>query len=266
MKFYSDNSELKGFLKNIVIFGLTFLTTTAIPLFILVYLISLGDTLYLITLNLKLITIVAIILGSIITVLTILALSLNPLSIYAFIASIGVEVLYCIYILVWSRMGSIYINTEEFLMSFDLSGLYLIILPVPVLIIIKTTINYKIKNKESIHIALILDIIKKVSYNSLFQIKRVIRKELNADMDLRKDLLNNIEYYMKILQKGNFPLVEKTNKFKITKKGNNFLKWKKEHKKMKYKMIQKKKEDRPVLEVWTEKELEKLIKEKRSDS
>ncbi|MBA7602215.1 hypothetical protein ES703_09301 [subsurface metagenome] len=266
MKFYSDNSELKGFLKNILIFGLTFLTTTAIPLFILVYLIRLGDALYLITLNLKLITMVAIILGSIITVLTILALSLNPLSKYAFIASVGAEVLYCIYILVWSRMGSIYINTEEFLMSFDLSGLYLIILPVPVLIIIKTTINYKNKNKESINIALILDIIKKGNFNSLFQIKRVIRKELNTDMDLRKDLLNNIEYYMKILQKGNFPLVEKTNKFKITKKGYNYLKRIKEHKKMKSKMYLKKKEDRPVLEVWTEKELEKLIKKKRSDS
>ncbi len=262
MKFYSDNSELKGFLKNIVIFGLTFFTTTAIPFFILVYLIRLGDTLYLITLNLKLITIVAIILGSIITVLTILALSFNPLSKYAFIASVGTEVLYCIYILVWSRMGSIHINTEEFLMSFDLSGLYLIILPVPVLIIIKTTINYKTKNKESINIASILDIIKKSNYNSLFQIKRVIRKELKNDMDLRKDLLNNIEYYMKILQKGNFPLVEKTNKFKITKKGNNYLEWIKEHKKMKSKMFLKKKEEPPVLEVWTEKELEKLIKKK----
>jgi len=36
MKFYSNNSEITGLLKNIAVSGFTFLTTTALPLFILV--------------------------------------------------------------------------------------------------------------------------------------------------------------------------------------------------------------------------------------
>jgi len=212
-----------------------------------------------ITLNLKSVIINAIILGSIITLFTILALSINPLSKYAVIASIGTEITYCVYIFAWSRMGAVYIDTEDFLMTFDLSGLYLIILPVPILVIIRTAFNYRTKIKEAVNIAFLLEIIKNNNTNSLFKIKRVIRKRIN-NMDLRKSLSDNLEYYIKLLLKGNFPLVEKTNRFTITKKGKKCLDWIKANKKINLQEIIDKKKSQPVFRVWTEEDLEKLKK------
>ncbi|MFX0059745.1 MAG: hypothetical protein ACFE8J_15720 [Candidatus Heimdallarchaeota archaeon] len=182
--------EIIESLKKICVVGLTLIITVIIPLTLYIGYLNFGNEEFI--RRIRTILIISISLGGIISFLTFVIYFLNPISRFNLALSILTEILYCGYIIIWSQIGKVYISTNEFLFFYDISKLILISLGIPLLLIIKTIINFAEKSRQSIILALILKSIENNNFNSTLKIRKHISSKRISHKFKLKDYISLI--------------------------------------------------------------------------
>lgn len=120
-----------------------------------------------------------------------------------------------------SQIGRLEIETVNFSFYYDISVFFLVTIGIPILLIIRTVFNLKVKRESWFKYFLILDMINnKPNINSRNQLNKRLRSS-NLQSNILKDLLQKSGNYLSYFEKNNF--VEHLGNYILTKKGHKYL-------------------------------------------
>lgn len=180
--------------------------------------------------------------------------------------SIIIEGLYIVYIIIAANSEIFEITVENVYLRTDFSILNLFILPVSVVVIIRTIIKFVYERKEIMCTLILLEIImENDKINSQRQVRKQILKKKESNKKFQtyilknfKEIINKLETYQPD------PLIVKTNVYNVTKTGQELVRRYKNIPDYKYTETNEQ-YDLNKIEVWTEEDLDK-IKLKREKS
>jgi len=264
--------ELKKLLRIIVKYGLgifALISTIIIPTIIFVNLLSVNELAGIDTFIIRFgqVLLIELILGFFITSIAfILVLYESFLRIRLFL-SIFVEVLYIIYLIVWSQLGDIYISSQigsQYIsLNLNISILNFFFIGIPFLVILRNVFMFNLRRRKWKYIYTVVKIIEKEDIRSSTELSRVIQRSnlysYEDDIFIIATLLKNIPELL--LQLENNKYIFKMNNYRLTKKGKNIIKKLEKINIFKSILLQLYSEKKfEKLEVWTEEELAKLKK------
>jgi len=143
-----------------------------------------------------------------------------------------------------------------------LSLLYALLVILPLVFIIRNFFIFRARRKDFLYKVIVLKAIhelKKTSTKTI--IKKYISKKIVVENEIKMFVLRNFSIILSSLQERNQPLVGKRNNYYLTKEGLYVLRYfTKDEKEKKIEEIKEDLIDPDNLEVWTEKELEKIHK------
>jgi hypothetical protein len=179
---------------------------------------------------------------------------INSLSRVRVLLLIITELAYILYIFIWSTLGYVSIDIDEIYIQFDISLLSLVLIGVPILSILKTIYNYKIKLNESYRFTIVLILILE-GINS----KSKLTKYLSPRQDRFKIKNIKISQILERLMNQKEPLIKKNGSYRVTFKGKSYLNWIEKHRSEKFSQITlfSQEKDSIPLQVWTEEDLRK---------
>ncbi|HDZ19571.1 hypothetical protein LCGC14_1406780 [marine sediment metagenome] len=199
-------------------------------------------------------TLQTIVIGIIITGLLIVSNLVLPISIYRLSVMLSIECLYILYIIISSQSEIFEISTEFTYLKVDLSMLNLFLLPVSIIYMIRTVVKYIFERRGLICNLQILDEIHMKNNSSKIKIRKYILKDEIIDQSIRDYLLKNFNEIIRGLESSRL-ILKKSSNYTVTKNGIDLLK---RYGKMSFEELP----NLDTLQVWTEKDLEKLTEER----
>jgi hypothetical protein len=154
LDFYNTNN-----VKSLLVVFLTIIAFMIIPLVSFFEFASISID-YNAILRFGIIAITSVLIGFGICLVLIITIYMNPLSRVRVLLLIITELAYILYIIIWSTLGYITIDIDEVYIQFDISLLSLVLIGIPILSMLRTIFNYKIKINESYRFTIILKLIQ----------------------------------------------------------------------------------------------------------
>lgn len=202
-----------------------------------------------------------LVIGLVITILTIFIYLQRYYPFRRFVILIAVEFLYFFYIFFSMNLNKIIFCYNNVFIDVNLSFLFLIILGIPVIHLIRNIVIYLFERQELKTRFIILKTIQNIkSRVSKRQVRRQISKNSYLSGKERSYILKNMNELLIELEKGRYPFIIKTDHYHITKRGRILIELVEKRRKSK---IDEKDLDIGNLEVWTEAELQKLSKKRQ---
>jgi len=215
-------------LKNLIAVTITFFTTVLLPIFSFLGISGLlsrngmGFEVYLE--KWRFIIIPLIIVGIIITVITILTMLIETYTINWLVYSIIPEVIYIIQIIMFSTVLTINFGIEGYGLTINLSSLFMIIILVPGVIIVRNIFYFFVKREEYRHKSVILKALSEMgSVSNKTKIKKFISNKLDISSSIKMYVLKNFSMIFSDLISEKKPLIKKSDRFFITKRGSSVL-------------------------------------------
>ena len=217
--------------------------------------------------EIKTLTIVSVLIGGVTTLFIGIKCFLNPLSILVISMTLLSQLIYFGYIFLWAQLWLISVSFLNFSLYLNLSRPFLLILIIPILLAIRSIYNYRNLVRNSKLDVVLLEFILNNDFRTKKQLRNHIFHTYNSNPKNKAILLSELYKRMLRLENHHPPQVRKrNNKFIVTKNGKKLLSWYKNRKKLKkIKIINYKNDysDSIPFQIWTEKDLEKMNKNKR---
>ena len=223
-----DRNKVINILKFLLPIIFTFLFTMALPLIAYADFVSIseeGDV------NIddylqkaQFVIALSVIIGGVITGLTIFQYLEEAHSFRRFFISIAILIIYCVYLYIWSVMCSIKISIGYITFWIDLSLLYTFFAIVPILLVGKRVYDFIIIRREFQYKIYILKVLwdnKKI--NSKSQIVKNISKNYYISDKKRNYLLKNLSNIMRELEICKKPLIHRSKGYRLTQRGIKLL-------------------------------------------
>lgn len=193
---------------------------------------------------------------SIIGILIILSKSLtyviHPISLAKIGFSVLTSIFFILYIVISANAEVVELGISWFYLKIDYSVFSLLIIPVPILALIRNIIVFIYQYEYSLYKLVILNIVAENSIKSKNQIRKLILKRKDISPTTKRNILNKFQLIIGELETIDPPLlVLFHNKYRVSTAGQKFLKNNGFRSSKKEKSLNK-------LEVWTESELQKL--------
>jgi hypothetical protein len=209
------NLKLKSFIEKkrmiffrLVIFSLTFIILVLLPIVLYSGALALNF----------------IVLGIIITSLIFISYLLRPISLPRLVVTLSIEILYIFYIVNSASVDIFEVSASSVSISVNFSYVSLLLIPVPVLAIIRSIMKYVYESKEIQYKVVILKVVLLEDLHSKTKIRKSLLKNVSINKKVKKSLLRNFNDILEELQIESPSLLNlKKGSYFITKAGENLV-------------------------------------------